>query len=214
MKVRAIVVIVFLLISSFAAVASSEMVNLFTKSFYTHYESGRCGDNIIGLLSEAHEQGIDISKARILEISNKGYSVFGLLNVEFARESGRRNPDYPNSGLANLPGERNWYHHVVLEHNGLIFDFDFGNTPSVVSVADYFEKMFLIEKKREEGGNFYVGREEKLNKYAIVNHSAEAVIEARRNNMASPKAEDVKLCQYLFQVLRISNYNCANKVNN
>jgi len=155
----------------------------FKSTFSTHYVEGRCGDNILGLLSRAESKGIKIENARILEITNKGFSLFGLINAEFVRQSNR------------APSENNWYHHVVLEQDGYIFDFDFGNAPTISTVKEYFEKMFLNDIKQKYG--HYVGREEKLKTYEILERPALETIIARRNKKAAPELRKVRLINYL-----------------
>jgi hypothetical protein len=155
----------------------------FKSIFSAQYTEGRCGDNILGLLSRAETKGIKIESARILEITNKGFSLFGLINAEFARQSNR------------APSEKNWYHHVVLEQDGYIFDFDFGNMPTIGTVKEYFEKMFLNDVKKEHG--HYVGREEKLKTYEILERPAYETIIARRNKKAAPELRKVRLVNYL-----------------
>lgn len=183
--------------SSLAAWSNTHLKAAFQNTFNTHYTAGRCGDNILSLLERADAQRIDLTNANIIEISNKGNSLFGLINSEFARGGGRLNPTYPASGPRNLPGENNWHHHVFLEQDGLIYDYDFGNEPRVVSTKAYFEKMFLIEKRTSEGGTFYIGREDKLKDYEILIRPGLETIIARRNRQASPDGERLRMGEYL-----------------
>lgn len=178
------------------ASTTTTLQQLFVANFYTHYQEGKCGLNILGLITRAQEQGLDVSNAHIIEITNKGFSVFGLVNVEYARGAGRLNPN-PDSGFRNLPGERNWYHHVVLELNGQIYDFDFGNTPAVTTVSDYFEKMFLEEKTKDQGGDFYVGRDEKQKNYKLVIRKWTEVAAAQRDRRPSPPGEEYSLGEFI-----------------
>lgn len=184
------------------AFADPELIKHFSKTFNSNYEAGRCGDNILQLLERAEKLQINLNGARIIEITNTGNSVFGMLNVEFARESGRLNPQYPASGPRNLPGERNWYHHVVLEKDGLIYDYDFGNDPKVVPVKTYFHKMFLEEKKRSEGGEFYVGPEEKLKYYELLLRPGRETLQSRRDRQSSPTDKVLRLEDYLRDFTR------------
>jgi len=170
-----------------SAYADSELSAQFSRTFTTNYVAGQCGDNVIGLVERSEDRRLNLNTARILEITNVGFSVFGLINAEFARGKGRQ----------GAPGETNWYHHVVLEKDGLIYDYDFGNTPAVTPIAKYFEKMFLVEKKKAEGGDFYVGREEKLKTYQIVIRSGLEVTAARRTRTSQPKGETMRLEEFL-----------------
>jgi hypothetical protein len=191
-------VIILLLIShaSFAQ-KNPELLRRFKSDFTKHYVENQCGANILGFLGRADEKGQKISNAHILEISNKGFSLFGLINAEFARDSGRLNPNSANDGIRNLPGETNWYHHVVLEMDGEIYDFDFGNSPVVLPVKAYFEKMFLDDKKVSEGGERYIGRDEKLKTYEILVRPGLETLRARSENRQSPVKETLRLQDYL-----------------
>jgi len=153
---------------------------IFEQQFYSQYEQGKCGDNILGLLREAQAQKLPLDGARIIQIQNKGFTVFGLVNAEWVREAGRLIPGLPANERRYEVGERNWYHHVILYYEGLIFDFDFGNEPRVISVQDYFEQMFLNEKRNPDSRGTYVGREEKLKNYelALSNPSRPSVPES------------------------------------
>lgn len=174
-----------------------ELLRQFKNDFKKHYVENQCGSNILGFLRRAESKGVKVQNAHILEITNKGFSLFGLINAEFARESGRLNPDSDNDGFRNLPGETNWYHHVVLEMDGEIYDFDFGNNPVVVPVKAYFEKMFLNDKKTSEGGERYIGRDEKLKTYEILVRPGLETIHARSENRQSPVKETLRLQDYL-----------------
>ena len=143
------------------------LTQLFERSFFSHYEAGRCGDNITQLVQMAQSQHLNLDGGFILLIQNQGYSTFGLVNAEQVRGAGRLIPGLPANERRYEVGEKNWYHHVILYYDGVIFDFDFGNEPRVLAARDYFEQMFLNEKRQPGFGGFYVGREEKLKNYKI-----------------------------------------------
>jgi len=197
MKQTLLITLISLFSHGVFAQKNPALFNQFKKDFSKNYVENQCGSNILGFLGRAEKSGQKIYNAHILEISNKGFSLFGLINAEFARESGRLNPNSASDGMRNLPGETNWYHHVVLELDGEIYDFDFGNQPKVVSVKDYFEKMFLDDKKPSEGGDRYIGREEKLKTYEILVRPGLETIRARSENRVSPIKETLRLNEYL-----------------
>jgi hypothetical protein len=191
-----------LLISAFISLQSYAqttpfLLGHFKADYKKHYVENQCGSNILGFLGRAESKGKKVYNANILEISNKGYSLFGLINVEFAREKGRLNPNSSLDGIRNLPGETNWYHHVVLELDGYIYDFDFDNYPVVLPVRDYFEKMFLNDKKISEGGDRYIGRDEKLTTYEIIVRPGIETVRSRSENIKSPEGEKFRLGEYL-----------------
>ncbi len=140
---------------------------IFERRFYAGYEERRCGESIEGLVTAAQNAGLSLNKARVLSITHQGFSVFGLVNAEWVRESGRLLPGTENAGRRYEMGERNWHFHVILLYDGLIFDFDFGNEPQVFTVRDYFEQMFLNESREPGYGKHYVGRDEKRKNYQI-----------------------------------------------
>ena len=52
-----------------------------------------------------------------------------------------------------VPSEKNWYHHVIFELDGFIYDFDYLNMPTVDRVLVYFNNMFLIEDEKTKGSS-------------------------------------------------------------
>lgn len=196
MKKISFVLLLSFTTSLFASVP--EMSRLFGQTFTSNYVPGRCGDNIFRLVSAADNKGLNYYNANILIIENLGLSVFGMLNVEWARLSGALDPAYPaTSPFRSLPGERNWYHHIVLEMDGVIYDYDFGNTPQVLSKADYFDKMFLKELKKDQGGKFYVGLKEKLTYYQVEVIDAREALRAKQTRIPQPKGVKMSLDEYL-----------------
>ena len=181
-KFMLLCLLAFISVNSFAN-PDYYLVEEFKKTFTTHYTEGRCGDNILGLINRAEVKGIKIENARILEITNQGLSLFGLSNAEYARQANRE------------PTENNWYHHVILEQDGYIIDFDLGNKPLVTTVPEYFEKMFLDDKKQKYG--HYIGRDEKLKTYEILERPALETIVARRNKKPVPELRKIRLKDYL-----------------
>lgn len=143
-----------LLLSLSAQAAPQDLGTLFTQTFYSNYVPRRCYDNITRLLNLAEKSGIDTSNANILYITNRGYSSLGLVNAELARGKIK-------------PSETNWQFHAILEMNGLIYDYDFMNSPLVLSIPQYFEKMFFNERPKGTSGSFYVGREQKMKDYEV-----------------------------------------------
>jgi hypothetical protein len=193
---------VLLILLSFPSISNAGIEPILYRQFKSEYQKyyveNQCGSNILGFLTRAESKGLRVFNAHILEITNKGFSLFGLINVEYARGAGRMNPDQTSKGMRNLPGENNWYHHVVLELDGYIYDFDFGNSPMVLPVKAYFEKMFLNDLKESEGGQHYVGRVEKLKTYEILVRPGLDTLRAREERRAIPVSEALRLQDYLI----------------
>ena len=172
----------------------SQLRTLFSDHFYSGYTEGRCGENILQFLELSRRNRLDLSQAQVLVIENKGYSVFGMVNVEKAREAGSAIRPTPSRAPLREVGERNWYHHVVLVYDGHVFDFDFTNEPTVTTVSTYFESMFLDEDQKP-GRGFYVGRDEKMKDYQLEIHlGADYYASATRT---PPKPTQLRLGDYL-----------------
>ena len=159
---------------------ASEIKAEFKTSFYNNYTSGKCGPNILNFIQKVENLGIDIKRGKVLKISNKGYHTFVMVNAEKARTK--------NGG----PSEKNWYHHVIFELDGFIYDFDYFNLPTVDQVSVYFNKMFLIEDKKTKGSSLYVGKENKLRDYQVEIISIDAAL-----NRAKYKSKILKLSDFL-----------------
>ena len=82
-----------------------------------------------------------------------------------------------------------------MENKGKIYDFDFGNYPEVLSVNDYFEKMFLKESDVNTHPAHKVGREIKLKDYEIKVFNAEELL---INSKVDPE-KILRLKDYLFE---------------
>ncbi|RYZ66164.1 MAG: hypothetical protein EOP05_19530 [Proteobacteria bacterium] len=78
---------------------------------------------------------------------------------------------------------------MVLELDGEIFDFDFGNRPLVAKVQDYFDKMFIEEVQ----GKFNVAPGTKLNDYQVIAISAQDYIK----RVSQPNETKMSLREYL-----------------
>jgi hypothetical protein len=64
-------------------------------------------------------------------------------------------------------------------------------------VKAYFEKMFFADLKKSEGGEHYIGREEKLKTYEILVRPGLDNLRAREERRASPVSEILRLQDYL-----------------
>lgn len=176
----------------------SALTELFHSRFRTGYVANQCGSNISHFVQTALSQNLEISDAQVVMIENKGWSVFGMVNAELAREEGPKIANAVAGGPQFHPGETNWYHHFILIYDGHVFDFDFTNKPTVLPAQEYFDKMFLEEEKPQSGsfGTFYVGRDQKLDDYQV------EIIEAReflKRNQDSIQKLTLRDCYRWFQ---------------
>lgn len=141
---------------------SSDLKPLFAEHFRDHYAAGRCGTNVLAFLSDIAKNRGSVDGLYLVMFENNGFSGFGMVNVEAAR-------DYIRDRWVET--EKNWYHHVVaMDKSGLIYDFDFTVKPRIVKGSDYIESMFLNETEctgQRSSGEFCIGRDTKLNEYSV-----------------------------------------------
>lgn len=178
------------LASAESAFAKSTMSEVFASTFRTTYVANQCGTNIMNLVKQASQAGVDVSNASIVQITNKGNFNFGMVGAFQAREEGPRYQT-PVNGFKFAPGLTSWYFHVVLEQDGLIFDYDFGNEPLVLPAAAYFEAMLLPEQKWQMGSKI-TPRAERLAQYQVSIFPAADSLSGQRS-----KPTDVSLETYL-----------------
>lgn len=156
-NLKAVISIIFITIAFKGHADLSIVNNTFEKDFYQHYESGKCGQNIMNFIRRHADVVKDWSDAYIIQVKNQGFSLFGLINVEQARQKGRYISE--NNWEA---GNANFHHHVFLDYKGQIVDFDFTNSPSILSKAEYLESMFLNDVTKP-----IIGRSVKLKDYVV-----------------------------------------------
>ena len=171
------------------------LIRQFEVEYFTHYQSGKCGQNILSFLDRAKANRLDLEGAQIIRIEDKNAAWFGMVNAERARQSGRRIPSSPNSAPLFEEGERNWYHHVILEADGYVVDFDFTNEPKVLPTVPYFEEMFLDESSNPPKGALTVGRQNKLDGYELTLTPAEDYLVGRDDSQV--RKLKVRLCRFL-----------------
>ena len=182
------ILIIALLFIASTAFAQTPIAPVFESTFDSNYQAGKCGINIMNLVALAQKEGLDISRMRIIQITNKGNFNFGMVGGFEARAY--RTP--PSTGLRIAYSDlRNWYHHVILEHDGFIYDYDFGTEPEILPVADYIERMFLVDKKWSMG-NYITPRTDRLNGYQVEIKTAQSTLIASSNPI-----EILTLGQYL-----------------
>jgi len=175
-----------------AGYSPPELIRLFSNHFHSQYRAGRCAENIRALLSHAHAQGLDLSQSQVVHIQNEGFSGFGMVNAEKARESGARISDLHSRNRYEA-GEANWYYHVILLHRDLVLDFDFTNSPRILPVKEYFEEMFLREGSSDSIIQMNIGRQTKLDDYWLQVTSAE-------ESLVESKGRRVRLKDFLAKI--------------
>lgn len=141
MKPLHLFILLFLTLSSIETAWSSPALKReFSETFYTHYEAGKCGENIAALAQRALAKGVDLRGAQAIVITNSGY----LFSTTYRRDAGAK-LSTPIGNIRFAPGIKNFYFHVALLKDGEIYDFDFGNHPEVLPAKEYIRRMFWEE---------------------------------------------------------------------
>lgn len=145
--------------------------SVFKRMYYTkHYVQGKCGENIQRMASALQRQGVSLQGLAVVHIQNKGIGTFGMVNAEYTRESRSGKP---------FIGERNWYFHAILvDSKGLVYDFDFNTQPTVVGFKKYLFQMFLNEPecRQKKYGEFCGGAKNKMLGYQFTWYRASEVL--------------------------------------
>lgn len=123
---------------------------LFKSTFWSIYQERYCGRNIESFSIQALEEKIDMRGAYIMEIRNAGFDTFGMVASLNAREAGRLYTPERSLPPFRQPGGANWHFHVVLLADGVVHDFDFGNSAVPISMKKYFEKMFIPAERLDD----------------------------------------------------------------
>lgn len=142
----------FLILVSFSSWSADlpKLAKLFKGTFWSIYQERYCGRNIESLSAQALEEKIDMRGAYIMEIRNAGFDTFGMVASLNARESGRLyNPERSKPPFRQ-PGGANWHFHVVLLADGVVHDYDYGNTAQPIRMDHYFEKMFIPSERLKD----------------------------------------------------------------
>jgi len=137
---------------------------LFNDHYKNRYVRGRCGKNIMEFVKALKENGADLSSFRVVMITNKGGSLFGMIKAEAARSVRWGKP---------YVWDNNWEHHVILwdQKENAIYDFDYQIEPTKEKLDTYIENMFLREPACLPNNDPYyashgcIGRDVKLNDY-------------------------------------------------
>jgi hypothetical protein len=143
-----------------SSLAADPIKEIFYDHFYNTYVQAECGNNA-RRLAQAIASHDNLADYFVVELTNEGGSVFGMVNAESARGQRFQRPEAI---------EANWYFHVFLVHkNGIVYDFDFGIMPRTPHFTEYIREMFLDEPecRNPNMGDFCVGEERKLKEYQL-----------------------------------------------
>jgi hypothetical protein len=140
------------LYNSFPSKKGLRVEELYEEAYSEVYQSGLCGRNIrifLQWLESASDFNID--RARVLTL--------------FSRNRSGENQNFrPHERRGGFPsGDETWSHHVVLDYNGRIYDFDIAGGPMVYRRASYFRIMFSPEERQSMYGRYIPARAYKRN---------------------------------------------------
>lgn len=144
----------------------------FRETFFTEYAARYCGRNIENFVSRLDPEVAENAKAIVLR--NEGFWQVRALQCR----------DWKSSGEL-VVRDKNYGFHCILEHQGKIYDFDYGIEPSVVPVKDYFETMFLSSSDQ------YVKPNDKVADYEV------EVVPAQQFGKSERTSTKMSLGQYL-----------------
>ncbi len=161
--------IAFVSSAAFGVPSEAEMAKVFKRHHKERYVPRQCHDNILDFATSLRDR----EGLYMVTIENKGFSTFGMVNAEVARDQHMGQPE---------TREKNWFHHVILmDRRGLVYDFDYTEKPSIVKMADYLETMYLDEPecKSPQPGEFCGGRDAKLDGYEIISYKIEDALNGK-----------------------------------
>lgn len=114
------VLLLYLLLAS-TGIFAGTCDETFTQLFYSSYRPGCCYENIWNFTRSLSEKQVDLSHAKVI-----------LLFI----------PEETLVALDTRDAWKEWKFHLVLENEGVIYDFDFTPTPAPLDFGTYFESMF------------------------------------------------------------------------
>ena len=164
------ILLTFCLVLLTANFSLASVAEVFGKNYYDSYREGKCGLNVLNFFETLESKEEDVSGLSLVYLENKGLSVFGMVNAEKARTQ--------SNGQITTQ-EMNWYQHqFAIDKNGIVYDFDYMNSPRPVPFKDYIEDMFLNEDEcnNHKPGEFCAGRDNKLNDYHIKLYEAKDIL--------------------------------------
>lgn len=135
-RLKSLFLLVVLAVAPLAS-ADPRLDGLFNETFQSLYESNRCGQNIMNFVREADARGINLDNGSLLEITNAGGTELDAIWGLYARGE----------------GIDRWMFHVVFEHDGKIYDFDYTDAARPTATPEYFHRMFIdLAARRPSAG--------------------------------------------------------------
>lgn len=139
----------------------TEYLSLFRRMFFsTTYNSLRCYENVYFLLEKAKENGLNLANAHVIFIFDKDYDKLLPSKPADVSSAGIQRPTitmYKTRIVYNRsdpPGEFRF--HAVVAVQDKIMDFDYTNSPKMMSAAAYCRSMFTpAEMRRKERNAIY-----------------------------------------------------------
>lgn len=111
-----------------------------------YYINNVCSDNVYRLVELLNDNGLDISDATVL-------LVYSRIGDEPFNIQDRAQRIFP-SNYRGTGGGR-WKFHTVLNHHGMIYDFDFTDNPRPVAAQTWLEKMWPLNEQSDARDYYY-----------------------------------------------------------
>ncbi len=124
-----------------SAVYAKSVLDIFAEENSLHYQCYQCADNIYFFLKQIRNLSpeTDLTRSKVLYIYARAYEAkngyTGLTVTPLRSRTGTVRPD--------------WNFHVVLFHEGQIYDFDHNNEARPVPARQYFQEMFNVGPRQK-----------------------------------------------------------------
>ncbi len=160
-------------------------------------ESRYCGRNSMNFIKWLHEAGVELEKTQIWQVTNQGFSYFGLVKYYQNRWSGFIPSNIDPNYLTNTSG--GWHYHAFVVHQGNVYDFSYKEKPTIIPLKEYLHDMFTV--RYDLGKENWLKRKyslELVKKYQIIAVNGLDVIKAIKS--------DQKLSPYEMKLGVVADY--------
>lgn len=145
-------------------ISQQQVVDAFHQSFYDSsvYKPLYCDLNILRFyytLKENYEN-LKSNDFNVYFFTTKYWVKYRDQEIKFLVSNQRQDPK-------NTKSPRGWNFHVVLEHKGVIYDFDYSNRPRPTGLKEYLKSFLVDQKVLTVSDGMYVGDHQKILIYKI-----------------------------------------------
>lgn len=144
--------------------SQQQLFQVFNQSFYDSsvYKPLYCDLNILRFfysIKEIHEN-INPKDFNVYFFTTKYWVEYRDTEIKFSVANQRQD-------LKNQSNPKGWNFHVVLEHKGVIYDFDYTNQPKPTGIKEYLKTFLWDQKLLTVSDGMYVGDHQKILIYKI-----------------------------------------------